>query len=75
MTIVLFQTMSVIATFFMAMTMYPDIQRQAQEEIDSVIGHRLPDFSDEVLLPYCTALMKEVLRWHQVAPFGMSVCG
>ena len=60
-----------MATFFLAMTMYPEIQRKAQEELDSVVGtDRLPDFSDEPSLPYTSAVMKEVLRWQQVAPFG-----
>jgi len=60
--------------FLMAMTMHPEIQRKAQEEIDRVIGNdRLPDFNDEFLLPYCTAVMRETLRWQQVAPFGKEV--
>ena len=58
----------------MAMTMHPEIQRKAQEEIDRVVGNdRLPDFNDEPLLPYSTAVMRETLRWHQVAPFGTKV--
>ncbi|TFY83920.1 hypothetical protein EWM64_g94 [Hericium alpestre] len=68
-------TMSVIATFFLAMTMYPEVQRRAQEELDQVVGKdRLPDFTDEPSLPYTTAVMKEVLRWQQVAPFAIPHC-
>ena len=49
----------------------PEAQRKAQEEIDRVIGSdRLPNFEDEPRLPYEGALVKEVFRWHQVAPFG-----
>ena len=62
-----------MATFFLAMTMYPEIQRKAQEELDRIVGtDRLPEFSDEPSLPYTSAVMKEVLRWQQVAPFGQS---
>ena len=50
----------------------PEVQRKAQEEIDSVIGvDRLPTFEDESKLPYVAAMVKEVFRWQQVAPFGM----
>ncbi|THH13120.1 hypothetical protein EW146_g7061 [Bondarzewia mesenterica] len=65
-------TVSVLGTFFLAMTMFPEIQRKAQEELDRVVGRdRLPDFSDEPSLPYVSAVMKEVLRWQQVAPFAI----
>ena len=55
------------------MLMNPDAQTKAQEEIDRVIGtDRLPTFEDESKLPYVSALSREVFRWQQVAPFGMS---
>jgi cytochrome P450 len=54
------------------MTLYPDVQRKAQAEIDSVVGNsRLPDFSDQDALPYVQAVLKEVLRWHPVTPLSM----
>ena len=63
--------MSAIYTFFLAMTLYPDAQRRAQEEIDAVIGtDRLPGFADREHLPYVEALVKEVFRWNPVAPLG-----
>jgi cytochrome P450 len=53
------------------MTLYPDVQRKAQEEIDLVVGNsRLPDYSDEDKLPYIQAVLKEVLRWHPVTPLS-----
>lgn len=65
------QTVSAIYTFFLAMTLYPEAQRRAQAEIDSVIGvNRLPTFEDRPNLPYVEALFKEVLRWNPVAPLG-----
>ncbi len=68
----IFQTVSVLLTFFLAMLMNPDAQTKAQEEIDRVIGtDRLPTFDDEPELPYVSAFSKEVFRWQQAAPFGM----
>jgi len=65
-------TVSAIYTFFLCMTRNPDVLSKAQEEIDRVIGHdRLPTIHDEPQLPYVSALVKEVLRWGQVAPQGL----
>ena len=55
------------------MTMYPEVQRKAQAEIDRVIGSdRFPTLDDQPNLPYIDALMKEVLRWNPVTPLGKS---
>ncbi|KAF9871869.1 hypothetical protein CkaCkLH20_10501 [Colletotrichum karsti] len=65
-------TVSSVACFFLAMSVYPDVQRKAQAEIDEVIGReRLPTFSDRPNLPYVGAVVKEVLRWHPVAPMSL----
>jgi cytochrome P450 len=65
------KTVAALRTFFLAMVLHPDAQRRAQMEIDNVVGtDRLPDFRDEKSLPYVSALIKEVLRWHPVAPIG-----
>ncbi|KAI3577934.1 cytochrome P450 [Fusarium oxysporum f. sp. albedinis] len=46
--------------------------KKAQEEIDGVISNeRLPNCSDRQSLPYVNAIVKEVLRWHPVAPMGL----
>lgn len=51
------------------MTIYPDVARKAQAELDAVIGQdRLPSFSDRDNLPYINAIVLEVLRWHAVVP-------
>ena len=56
---------------FLAMALYPEVQKKAQAEIDTVIGpNRLPDFGDRPSLPYINAVVKEALRWHLVAPLG-----
>lgn len=68
-----FQTVASINAFFLAMTLYPEVMRKAQEEIDSVTGNeRLPCFADRPNLPYVNALQLEVFRWHSVVPTGMS---
>ncbi|KAF6802915.1 cytochrome p450 oxidoreductase [Colletotrichum musicola] len=65
-------TVSSIACFFLAMAVFPQAQRKAQEEIGRVVGQdRLPNVSDRPNLPYVEALVKEVLRWHPVAPMGL----
>ncbi|KAG2366933.1 cytochrome P450 [Suillus spraguei] len=62
---------SAIYSFFLAIALFPDVQKQAQAEIDAVIGpERLPSFADRDSLPYIEALVKEVLRWNVVAPTG-----
>ncbi|TFK32637.1 cytochrome P450 monooxygenase [Crucibulum laeve] len=64
-----------ISAFFLAMILYPDIQRKAQLEIDQVVGyHRLPTLEDRDQLPYLNAVHKEVLRWHVVGPMGIPHC-
>lgn len=64
--------MCAIETFFLAMTLFPEVQRKAQEEIDRVLGPgRLPTMADRPRLPFTDAVVKEVLRWHPVAPMGI----
>jgi cytochrome P450 len=54
------------------MMLYPDIQKRAQAELDSVIGReQLPTFDDRPRLPFVDAVCKEILRWHPVAPIGV----
>ena len=54
------------------MSLSPEVVRKAQEEIDRVIGNdRLPTSMDRSNLPYIEAVVKEVLRWHPVAPMGL----
>jgi cytochrome P450 len=49
--------------FILAMTVFPDKQQKAQQEIDTVVGlNRLPEFSDRSSLPYVEAVLQEVLR-------------
>jgi hypothetical protein len=69
-------------SFFLAMLLYPEAQRKAQRELDTVMhpavenhGHlSLPTFEDAENLPYITALVQEVLRWNVIAPLGELRC-
>ncbi|KAG1729789.1 cytochrome P450 [Suillus lakei] len=68
-------TVSAIYAFFLAMTLYPDVQKKAQAEIDGVVGpDRLPSFADRASLPYVEALAKEIIRWNPIAPTGFPHC-
>ena len=56
---------------FLAMTLFPEVQRKAQVEIDAIVGpDRLPTLSDRQSLPYMEALLKEIHRWHPIAHLG-----
>jgi hypothetical protein len=48
----------------------PEVQKKAHEELDYVLGHRLPTMDDRPMLPYVDAIMREVTRWHLLGPFG-----
>ena len=66
------QTVSALRVLFVAMLINPDIQKRAQDELDSVIGReRLPTFEDRPKLPFVDAVCKEVLRWRPASPAGV----
>ena len=52
-----------MGTFFLAMVCYPEVQKQAQAELDKVLNGRLPEHSDFPSLPYLSAIVKEVYRY------------
>jgi len=53
------------------MVCYPEVQKEAQAELDNVLNGRLPEHSDILSLPYLSALVKEVYRWKPVTPLGV----
>ncbi|KAK4074870.1 uncharacterized protein Triagg1_5019 [Trichoderma aggressivum f. europaeum] len=64
-------TVSVMTAFTLAMTLFPEVQQRAQEEIDELIGTsptRIPQFEDQERLPYTSAIVKEALRWFSIVP-------
>ncbi|KAI0763571.1 CyP450 monooxygenase [Trametes elegans] len=65
-------TLSTLQALFLALAMYPHVQKKAQEELDAVVGpSRLPKFDDRDKLVYVNAIIKETLRWHVVGPMGL----
>jgi len=65
-------TVSSVQTLFLAMALYPEVQKKAQAEIDAVVGlNRLPDFHDRPSLPYINAVVKESSRWNLVTPLAV----
>jgi hypothetical protein len=58
-------------SLFLALVLFPQVQRRAQAELDVVIGRdRLPTFDDRPHLPYIEAFCKELMRWRMALPMG-----
>ncbi|KAG8420630.1 hypothetical protein J3459_010888 [Metarhizium acridum] len=63
---------SALCSVVLALSKFPKVQRQAQDEIDSLTGSdRLPQFEDRSKLPYVNGVVKEALRWFPITPMGM----
>ncbi|KAK0235423.1 cytochrome P450 [Armillaria nabsnona] len=63
---------SIMLSFIALMMQYPDVQKAAQNEIDTVLGNQhLPNLGDQSSLPYISALLKEILRYSPVARLGL----
>ncbi|KAG8196134.1 hypothetical protein JTE90_007869 [Oedothorax gibbosus] len=51
---------------------YPDIQAKVHEEIDRVVGRdRLPSSDDRPKMPYCEAVIMEVMRYITIIPINI----
>jgi hypothetical protein len=62
-----------MSSLFIALALYPDVQKRAQAELDSVLSRdRLPTYDDKSRLPYIEAMCKELLRWRVVTPLGIT---
>ena len=60
-----------MSSMFLAMTLFPGVQKKAQAEIDAIVGpDRLPTLSDRRSLPYMEALLQEIHRWPSVSCLG-----
>jgi cytochrome P450 len=67
-------TVASVVSFFLAMAVYPDVQKKAQAELDRVVGFdRLPEFSDEQELPYICGVVNECFRWLPVLTMGTCI--
>lgn len=54
------------------MSLYPDVQRKGQDELDRVVGpNRLPEFDDYDDLVYIRAIVLESMRWMVVTPLSL----
>ncbi|KAF8134279.1 cytochrome P450 [Boletus edulis] len=66
------QTPSMLSAFFLAMTMYPEVFKKAQAEVDTVVGNeRLPTMEDRD--GYVNAICTELLRWNVGIPLPAHV--
>ncbi|KAL8786715.1 MAG: hypothetical protein Q9195_008090 [Heterodermia aff. obscurata] len=58
-----------ILTFCQAMAIHPEIQQEAHNQMDSVLGEsKPPSWSDYDQLPHVAMIVKELLRWRPPAP-------
>lgn len=65
-------TITIVSHFLLAMMSHPESLKQAQREIDSVVGRdRLPTFADRQALPYVEALLLETYRWGVPVPLNL----
>lgn len=65
-------TVSALESFFLIMGLYPEVQKKAQAELDTVVeAGKLPDYNDRPNLPYVNALIKEIFRWNPVLPLAL----
>lgn len=54
------------------MTLFPEVQKKAQAELDRVVGpDRLPEYTDIDHMPYIQATLMEALRWMPVLPLSV----
>ncbi|EPQ58584.1 cytochrome P450 [Gloeophyllum trabeum ATCC 11539] len=65
-------TVSVVQSYFLAMCLFPEVQKKVQCEVDSVVGRaRLPNYDDREALPYVEAVCKELFRWLPIVPLAV----
>ncbi|CAE6466211.1 unnamed protein product [Rhizoctonia solani] len=65
-------SVAVLLVFVLAMTLHPEVQHNAQVELDSLLNeNRLPELTDRHDLPYVNRLIKEVLRWRSITPLAI----
>ncbi|KAK3711990.1 hypothetical protein LTR37_009302 [Vermiconidia calcicola] len=64
-------TSSTLYGFVLAMLLYPEVQKEAQQHIDKVCGDdRMPTMDDWEDLHYIRCVMKETLRWMPTTILG-----
>ena len=63
-------TASALMSFVLVLVLFPQWQQAMWDELDEVVGDRMPEFEDVPNLPMCRAVIKEVLRWRPVTAGG-----
>ncbi|KAI7222396.1 cytochrome P450 [Hortaea werneckii] len=58
-------------SFCLAMCHYPQYQSTLYEEIDRVLGDRMPTYGDLQDMPILRAFIRETLRWRPPVPTGI----
>lgn len=61
-----------LSSMILGLIAFPDAVTKVQEELDRVVGDRMPTFEDSPNLPYIRAMVKEVLRWRSVMNNGIT---
>ncbi|TFK75088.1 cytochrome P450 [Pluteus cervinus] len=65
-------TSATLDAFCLALTLNPEVQKIAQEEIRQVVGTTvLPTLRDRPFMPYLEAIYRETLRWAPPTPLGV----
>jgi len=64
-------TSATLNHILVAMLLWPEIVLKAHEEIDRVLGDRLPTWEDGKNLPYVRGIIKEAHRWRPLLRPGM----
>ena len=68
------QTVAMLYSFLLAMVLYPEAQKRAQDEIDALTERgRIPTLRDREHLPFIDCIIKEIFRWAPPTPIGMLV--
>lgn len=63
----------VLRSFILGMVMFPEAQKKARDELDSVIGlGRLPAWEDRENLPIIWGVTQEAFRWSPIGPLGIA---
>ncbi|GJJ13505.1 hypothetical protein Clacol_007759 [Clathrus columnatus] len=64
-------TFSGLIQAVVASVLYPEVQKRLHDELDTVLGDRLPTLADRKDLPYFNAFCYEVLRWRPGLPLAV----
>ncbi|KAG8924631.1 hypothetical protein FRC00_004905, partial [Tulasnella sp. 408] len=65
-------TETTLENFLLAMSLYPDVQARANEEINQFFAEgKSPNFDSQDQMPYMRAIVLESLRWNLPVSFGV----